>query len=169
MLEEFGIDEEAIRTIGEKIAATGDLLDLVFDSDGGGEAAEEDSAGAKLVKDAGEHGFKMAFVVGKMEDGTRDDEIERSIGEGHGLDGFAAEFFRGKTGDPLGILIDGADVVALADEVTDVAAFAAAGVEDFHAGLDAAAEQLIDEVDVGVAELLLERGHVFSECNRILG
>ncbi len=139
----------------------------MLDSDGGGEAAEEDSAGAKLVKDAGEHGFEMGFVVGEMEDGARDDEIERSIGEGHGLDGFAAEFFRGKAGDPLGILIDGADVVALADEVTDVAAFAAAGVEDFHAGLDAAAEQLIDEVDVGVAELLLERGHVFRELERI--
>ena len=67
------------------------------------------------------------------------------------------------------LLIDGADVVALADEVTDIAAFATAGVEDFHAGLDAAPEHLIDEVDVGVAELLLERGHVFSECNRILG
>ena len=81
VVEEFGIDEEAIGAVGEKIAAAADLLDLVLDSDRGGEAAEEDSAGAKLVENVGEHGFEVALIVGEMEDGVRDDEIERRIGK----------------------------------------------------------------------------------------
>ena len=46
---------------------------------------------------------------------------------------------------------------AFSQEIHKIASEAAAGVEDAHAGRDAAAEELIEEVDVDLAELGLER------------
>ena len=61
--------------------------------------------------------------------------------------------------DGGGVLVGGEDLVAFAEEVDEIATGAAAGVEDTHAGVDVAAEELVEEVDVDVAELLLECGH----------
>src|SRR5213078_4576708 len=55
--------------------------------------------------------------------------------------------------------VGAADGVAFAEEVDEVAAAAAAGVEDAHAGRDAAAQELIEQVDVDAAELLGQGGH----------
>ncbi len=126
------------------MAATADLLDLMLDSDGGGEAREEDAAGFEFVPDACDHPLEMFVVFGEMEDGVDDDEVEGLRGEGEVFDFFEAEFFRREVRDRLSFDVDGGDVVALTDQVVDVTAFAAAGVEDFHAGPDAATEHLID-------------------------
>ena len=56
--------------------------------------------------------------------------------------------------DRAGIGIVAAHVVALAQQIDEIAAAAAAGVEHAHAGRDAAAQQLIEHVDVDVAELV---------------
>ena len=50
------------------------------------------------------------------------------------------------------------NVELLPHQVHEVAALAAAGVEDAHFPGDAAAEELIEQVDVDVAELLAEPG-----------
>ncbi len=151
VVEEPGIHQESIRPIGEKEAAAGDWLDLVLNSNRRGEAAEEDATGLELVPDMRQHGFEMGVVMGEMEDGAGDDEVEGTVRERHRLDGLAVEVLWRKVGDRLGLLIDGAHIVALVDKVADVAALAAAGVKDFHARLDATTEHLIDQVDVGIA------------------
>jgi hypothetical protein len=105
-----------------------------------------------------------------VEDGAADDEVEGVVGVGDGLDGFDAEVFGGKVRgegggesaglrDGFGTLIGGEDLVAFAEEIDEIAAGAAAGVEDSHAGHDVAAKELVEEVDVDRAELLLEGGH----------
>ena len=48
------------------------------------------------------------------------------------------------------------DVEAFAQEVHEIATAAAAGIEHAHARPDAAAQQLIEQVDVDVAELGLQ-------------
>ena len=69
--------------------------------------------------------------------------------------------------DGVGVGVDGGDVVALAEKIDEVAAGAAASVEDAHAGSDVAAEQLVEEVDVEVAEGLLEDGHSLIVNERV--
>jgi hypothetical protein len=59
-------------------------------------------------------------------------------------------------------VIGAEDLVAFAEEVDEIPPRAAAGVEDSHAGHDVVAENLIEEVDVDLAELLLEGGHGFK-------
>jgi hypothetical protein len=64
--------------------------------------------------------------------------------------------------DGFVILVGGEDLVAFAEKVDEIAAGAAAGVEDSHAGHDVAAKKLVEEVDVDRAELLVEGGHGFK-------
>jgi hypothetical protein len=59
-------------------------------------------------------------------------------------------------------VIGAEDLVAFAEEVDEIAPGAAARVEDSHAGHDVVAKDLIEEVDVDLAELLLEGGHRFK-------
>jgi hypothetical protein len=61
--------------------------------------------------------------------------------------------------DRCGVLVDGEDLVSLAQKIDEVAAGATACIEDAHAGCDVFTEELIEDVDVDGAELLLERGH----------
>jgi len=53
------------------------------------------------------------------------------------------------------------DFIALLEKVNQVSAAAAACVENPHAGEDAATQELIKEVDVDLAELLVKVGHVY--------
>ena len=55
-----------------------------------------------------------------------------------------------------GILVDGEDLAAFAEQVDEVAAVAASGIDNGHAGLDVAAQDLIEDVDVDLAELFLD-------------
>jgi hypothetical protein len=83
------------------------------------------------------------------------------------LDGADLKIFRGQVGlegrgeladvvHGCGILVDGEDLAALAEQVDEVAPVAASGIDDGHAGLDVAAEDLIEDVDVDLAELFLD-------------
>jgi hypothetical protein len=115
----------------------------------------------------------VCVVTGEVKDGAADDDVEGLVGVGEGLDGFDAEVFRGEVRgesgdesaglrDGFGTLIGGEDLVAFAEEIDEIAAGAASGVEDSHARHDVAAKNLIEEVDVDRAELLLEGGHGFK-------
>jgi hypothetical protein len=77
------------------------------------------------------------------------------------------EVFRGQVGlegggeladvvDGRLILVDGEYLASLAEQVDEVAPVAASGVDDGHAGLDVAAKDLIEEVDIDLAELFLD-------------
>jgi hypothetical protein len=107
------------------------------------------------------------------EDGAADDEVEGIGGVGDRVEGFDAEVVgrevRGEGGgesagldDSFGILVGGEDLVALTKEIDEIASGAASGIEDSHAGHDVAAQDLVEEVDVDLAELLLEGGHSFK-------
>jgi len=146
---------------------------LVGHADGGGEAAEEEAAGFEDAPETADHGVEVCVVAGEVEDRVAEDDVECGVGEGEGFDGFDAEVLGGEIGSErggeraglrngFGVLVCGVDVVAFAEEVDEVAASTASGVEDAHAGRDVAAEELVEEIDVDVAELLLESGHEFS-------
>ena len=49
--------------------------------------------------------------------------------------------------------VDAEDVVAVPEEVDEIAPAAAAGIDDTHAGRDSSTQELIEEVDVDLAEL----------------
>ena len=63
---------------------------------------------------------------------------------------------RAHVADRVGIRVDAVDVAALAQQVDEVAAAAAARVEHAIARGDPAAQQLIEQIDVDVSEFALE-------------
>jgi hypothetical protein len=169
--EEGFVDAVALDAVGGEVAVAGEVL--VGHADGGGETAEEEAIGLEDTPEVFEHGVEVRIVAGEVEDGAADDDVKSVVGVGEGLDGFDAEVFRGEMrgesgdesaglSDGFGILIGAKDLVALAEEVDEIAADTAPGVEDSHAGDDVAAKDLIEEVDVDRAELLLEGGHGFK-------
>lgn len=113
-----------------------------------------------------EHNVEVLVVAGEVEDGVAKDCVEGGGGKGEGLDGFDAEVTGREVWsegadicDGDRVLVCGEDFVAFVEEVDEIAASSAAGVEDPHAGGDVAAEELVEEVDVDLTELLLEGGH----------
>src|SRR6185503_10546627 len=64
-------------------------------------------------------------------------------------------------GDGVGALVHAPDVEPVPHQVEEVASVAAAGIKDAHAVLDPAPVQLIEHVDVDVAELGLEAARGF--------
>ena len=57
--------------------------------------------------------------------------------------------------------VDAGDVVAVPEEVDEIAAAAAARVDDAHAGCDPSTKELIEEIDIDLAELGHQIRHVF--------
>ena len=107
-----------------------------------------------------------------MQDGACNHDIGRLVWKAERFDGLDAEIARGKPGRELRreradlihcgrIAISSRDVVAVSEQVDEVAPAAAAGVNDVHARGDTAAQQLIEQVDVDVAELFLQVRHWF--------
>jgi hypothetical protein len=165
------VDTVALGAVGGEVAVAGEVL--VGHADGGGEPAEEETVGLEDAPEIFEHGVEVRVVAGEVEDGAADDEIEGVVGMGDGLDGFDAEVsrreMRGEGGDEsaglrdgFGILIGAEDLVAFAEEIDEIAAGAASGVKDSHARHDVVAKDLVEKVDVDLAELLLEGGHRFK-------
>jgi hypothetical protein len=137
-------------------------------ADGRGESAEEQAAGFQDSPKVLQHRVEVVIVAGEVENCAAEDDVERCVGEGQVLDGFDAKVFCGegwgeRCGESSGllngcwVLVDGGDITAFAEKVDEVATRAAAGIEDSHAGGNVAADELVEEVDVDGAELLLER------------
>ena len=117
--------------------------------------------------------IEVRVIACEVQDGAAEHDVGEPIGERHLLDGLDTEVGLGKRrreppGDGThrreraGIGVDAEDLEAVPEEVDEVAAAAAAGVEDAHARRDASAEQLIEDVDVDLAELGLKIRHVAS-------
>jgi hypothetical protein len=165
--EEGFVDAEAFGPVEGEVAAAGDVL--VRHADDGGETAEEEAAGSKDAPEALEHRVEVLVVAGEVEDGVAEYNVEGGSGEGEGIDGFEVEIICWEVGgegadlcDGGRIVVCGKDFVAFIEEVDEIAAPAAASVEYAHAGGDIAAEELVEEVDIDLAELLLESWHGVS-------
>jgi hypothetical protein len=150
------------------MAAAIDLLDLVFDPDARGEPAKEKTAGPKRSPGALQHGVEVLIIAREVENGTAQDAIRAGVGESHAFDSFDAKVGGGKGVRKVAHRRDGArvgvrpkHVVALIQEIDKITSEAAAGVENGHAGHDAAAKDLVKEVDVYLAEFGLQVMHVF--------
>ena len=110
----------------------------------------------------------MARIAREMQDGTRHDDVGVRVWKRRPLDRLDAEVERGSgderrrhradLGDRGRIAVIAADVVALAEQIDKIAPAAATGIKDAHAASDASSQQLIENVDVDVAELVLQ-GH----------
>jgi hypothetical protein len=166
--EEGFVDAVEFDAVGSEVAAA--LEVLVRHADGGGETAEEETAGFEDAPEALEDCVEMGFVSGEVEDGVAVNEVEEGVREGCGFEWFGAEVVcwemrRESGGEGAGLLdggwvmVDSEDLVAFAEEIDEIAAGAAAGIEDTHAGDDVAAEEMVEEIDVDKAELLLQSGH----------
>ncbi len=59
-------------------------------------------------------------------------------------------------GDALGIGVEGKNIAALAQQVDQVSTVSAAGIENPHLRRDVAAQDLVEDVDVDLAELVLQ-------------
>src|SRR5690606_38372066 len=104
-----------------------------------------------------------------------DHDVRAGIVERHSLHGLHSKVLLregGREGSGKGadtfdgfcVHIRAANIVAFPQEVDDVSTFAASGVEDAHSGRDAAFQKLVEEIDIDLAELFLERerSHVYE-------
>ena len=114
---------------------------------------------------------RIATIAREVKHRAADRDVRTLVLERHGFDAIHAEAIRGQLGGeftghaPHGVHrhwvgIGAEDVVALAQQVDEIAAVAAARVEHAHAGRDASTQDLIEEVNIDVPELLLEIAHL---------
>src|SRR4051812_25805436 len=110
----------------------------------------------------------MLVVASEVEDGAADDHIHARVGNRHGFDGLDLEAgCRCGGGQRCGEAAGGEHRVRICvnrehldshpQQVHEIAAVSASGIEHPHSRTDAPSQQLVEEVDVDVAELLVER------------
>lgn len=115
----------------------------------------------------------MLIVTGKVEYGATHHNVGEGVLKGHGFDRFQTKVLcREIWCDGCGevtccikrpwIRIHAKHFKTLPQQVNQVAAGPASGIEDPHPGRDAAAQELIEPVDIDLAELVLKIGHVAS-------
>lgn len=142
----------------------------MFHSNGRGEAAEEETAWFQDAPSALQHGAKVIVIFGEVEYGVAYDYVGKSVWEGGLFKFFGAKAFGGERRreecgqmthlfDGVWIGVRGEDLVAFLKEIDQISAGSAACIEDAHSRRDAAAEELIEEVDVNLAELMLKVEH----------
>ena len=110
-----------------------------------------------------------------MEHGTADHRVGRLVRPWERLDGGLLNLFRGQRriqrlrqlphrANSGSIVIHGAHIETVTQKEQQIASASTAGVEDTPAPIEPAAKQLIEEVDVYLAELALDFvGHVWHE------
>jgi hypothetical protein len=165
------VDEEPLLSVFDAVDVGSEGLEV--HADAGAQPAEEQAAGTEDSPELRYHGEEVGFVACKVEDGAADDYVGEVVGEVQLFDWAYAEVAcwqcRGKlggqrpyVGDGLGARVDSVDLGSFAEKMDEVSAVAAAGVEDAHAGCDVAAQDLVEDVDVDLAELLLQVHCCFS-------
>lgn len=102
----------------------------------------------------------MRGVAGKVQHGARDHDVGAGLGERRVFNGFHAKIRfrcqRAHLRNRVRVQVVPEHIEPLAQQVDEVASATAAGVEHPPARGDAAAQQLVEEVDVDVAEF----GHI---------
>src|SRR5579862_9706079 len=103
-----------------------------------------------------------------MEDGVADDDIGEGIVERHVFYVFNTKIrpWKRRSEDPregadaidgLRVRVYRVNFVACPEEIDKVSTGAASGIQDSHSGGYASFQQLVEKIDVDLAELLLER------------
>lgn len=116
----------------------------------------------------------MFFVFGEMKNGIADYEIEPVFWERHIFDWRGLKIFRWQIRgesfgemfylpDGGGILVNGEDVKTFAQKIIDVAPAAASRIEDFHFWKKSVFLNLVEEIDVYVAECFADVFHILLE------
>lgn len=158
------VDEEPLLAVADDVAVAVDVLEV--HADAGAEAAEEHAAGTEHTPQLRQHLVEVLVVAGEVKDGIAEDDVGEGVREWELLDDADLEVFRGKAvaegcgkiadmGHTGGVGVESEDFAALPEEIDEVASVAAAGVEDAQAGGDVAAEDLVEDVDIDLAELFL--------------
>ena len=115
----------------------------------------------------------MSFVPRKVEDGVTDHHVCEAMGEIHLFDRAYAKVARRQVRcklrrqgsdvcHALWTRVYGKDFAAFAEQMDQVSSVAAASVEDTHAGSDVSSQDLIEDVDIDLAELILHVHRDFS-------
>jgi hypothetical protein len=108
----------------------------------------------------------MSVIFRKVQHGVAKDDIRKIIRERHLLDPADLEVFRRQTGfkrsrklphmvDSGRVLVDGKDFASLPQKVHEVPSIAAAGVQNSHLAGDRSPQNLVENVNIDQAELLL--------------
>src|SRR5581483_2933335 len=115
---------------------------------------------------AAKHGVEVLVIAREMQNGATDHHVGERIRKRHCLDRFDAEVLRG-TGcreAPHGryrlrLRIRREDLVSFPEKVHEIAPEPAPRFEHAAPGGNAATQQLIEKVDIDLAELVLKGGH----------
>lgn len=116
----------------------------------------------------------MIVIARKVENGATEYHLGEAIRKRHLFDGFHAEILgtemrregSGEAAQALNgarIRVYAKDLVPLPEKVDEVAAQTAPCIEDSHPWDDAASKELVKEVDIDIAELLVKAGHRYLQ------
>ena len=169
LIEQGFIDQIAFGAIGQEESPTVNLVELVLDADRRSEAAKEETSGGENSPGGAKQSGEVCVVACKVEHGAADDQVGERVWERQCFDRLAMEIACGQIGSEdrgevacacyrFRVFIGGEHFEALLQKVNEIAPATAAGVEDTHAGRDAATEYLVEEIDVDLSELLHEAG-----------
>ena len=114
--------------------------------------------------------MKVLVIACEVEDGAADDYVGEIIRERHLFYEFNSKIVRGKSwrklrgettnlGDRSRVGVHAENLVSLSKQVDQVAPGSASGIEHAHSASNSATQELIEQIDVNLAELLLKVGH----------
>jgi hypothetical protein len=162
------VDEEALPTVQELKPAAGDVTEAAFHPDRRREAAEQHPGGPQDAPHLVEHGSEVFLVASEVEHGVANDHLGGGVVEAHLFDGLEAKVLRWETrrqlcgkspyrADRGRVLVHSHHVEPAPQQVHEVPTTSAPGIQYRHTRCDTATQQLVEEVDVDLAELLSER------------
>ena len=151
----------------------------MFEADARRQTREEEAAGRKDPPELLDDAAEVIVVVGEVQDRAANDRVHARVVPGHRVESGELDPLRRQRRrepreqcadgrDRRGIVVGGVDVEAGAQEVWEVAARAAPGIEDAAAFVEGPLQELIEDVDVDRPELLeqidrwLAQGLTFS-------
>jgi hypothetical protein len=169
------VDQIALGAVGQPEAPPLDTSNLVFHSDRGRETAEEQPVRLQDAPGSAQHGIKVIVVTCEVEDGAADHYVGKMIREGHMFERLYSKIVRRqRSGEAargrnrLRIQIDAETFIPRGEKVVKVSPEPAARIEDFHAGPDTAAKELIEQIDIDLAELFSKGGQcaISGRCGK---
>lgn len=139
------VDEESLLAAGEFESSTAERSHDRFDADDTHQASEENPAGAEDAGKLCDHRVEVLCIACEVQERAANDEVKVCIWKGHGLDRGDDEpggsqlrgQLRGERSDLPNrgrILIDRMEIEAILEHIDEIAAYAAACIEDGHAG-----------------------------------
>jgi len=140
------------------------MPDLVFHSDRRSEAAEKEAVRLQYPPSPAQHGVEAIVIAREVKYCTAENYVGEMVRKGHSFQGFHAEIVHGegrrqgrgenaRGRDGLRLCVHAKDFISRGEKVMKISTETAARIEDFHARRNAAAQELIEQVDIDLAEL----------------